>query len=239
MGGQITPPPGFTLDRPQMGMATPADIVPEHPARIGMATAADIVPPPGYTLDHSNRVTLPGDAVDVPHPNDGVMLPSDAVNVPHPTDSGTLAKLGHAASNWWDQVNPVKQLQGIGDTIRALATHPQQTLTQMGSANDAPRAAAVDAFKRGDYVEGIRHGVNWLLNAIPGVGSTMEKASDEAQHGDLAGGIGTTLGVATNLAMAKGLPKSVPLGPRVATDLTPEEASAVQFADKEGTRLAC
>ncbi len=59
MGGQITPPPGFTLDRPQMGMATAADIVPEHPARIGMATAADIVPPPGYTLDHSNRVTLP------------------------------------------------------------------------------------------------------------------------------------------------------------------------------------
>ncbi len=97
--------------------------------------------------------------MDVPHPNNGVTLPSDAVDVQHPADSGTLAKLGHGASSWWDQVNPVKQLQGIGDTIRALATHPQQTLTQMGSANDAPRAAAVDAFKRGDYVEGIRHGV--------------------------------------------------------------------------------
>ena len=223
-----------------------------------------ITPPPGFTLDPHDWVTLPADAVDVPHPSDWVTLPPgytldqphrrvlsdadvaahDAANAPHVlTDADISAHdqssaLSSAVGNWWDQVNPVKQLQGIGDTIRALATHPRQTLTRIGSANDAPRAAAVDAFKRGDYVEGVRHGVNWLLNAIPGVGSTMEKASDEAQHGDLAGGIGTTLGIATNLALAKGLPKSVPLGPRVATDLTPEEASAVQFADKEGIPLS-
>ncbi len=88
-----------------------------------------------------------------------------------------------------------------GNTLEQAVTHPAQTLTKIGAANDAPRVAAVDAFKRGDYVEGVRHGLNWVLNAIPGVGSTMEKASDQAQSGDIAGGIGKTLGVATNLAV--------------------------------------
>ena len=139
---------------------------------------------------------------------------------------------GHAASNWWDQVNPVANYKGLSDTLYKLVTHPVQTLTQVGEANDMPRVAAAEAFKRGDYTEGVRHGLNWLLNAIPGVGSTEEKASDAAQHGDLAGGIGITAGVLTNLLLAKGLPKSVPVAPRVAADLTPEEASAVAFADK-------
>jgi hypothetical protein len=120
---------------------------------------------------------------------------------------GVLDKIGHAAGNWWEQANPIEQYKAVGDTLYHVMTHPGQTLSQIGAANDAPRVAAVDAFKRGDYTEGMRHGLNWLLNAIPGVGSTMEKASDQAQSGDLAGGIGTTLGVATNLLAPAVIPR--------------------------------
>ena len=64
-----------------------------------------------------------------------------------------MGKVGHAASNWWDQVNPIEQYKAVGDTLEGIMTHPGQTLTKIGAANDAPRVAAVDAFKRGDYVE--------------------------------------------------------------------------------------
>jgi hypothetical protein len=123
-------------------------------------------------------------------------------------NGGFMGAISHAAGNWWDQVNPVEQYKAVGDSLYRLMTHPAQTLTQIGAANDTPRVAAVDAFKRGDYVEGVRHGLNWLMNAIPGVGTTMEKASDQAQSGDVSGGIGTTLGVATNLAAPAVIPKA-------------------------------
>lgn len=151
--------------------------------------------PAGYSLDQPQAGGLPaGYTLDQPDTTHG--------------GGGFLANIGHAASNWWQQVNPIEQYKALGDTLQKLVTHPAQTLTQIGAANDAPRVAAVDAFKRGDYVEGVRHGINWLLNAVPGVGSTMEKASDQAQSGDVSGGIGTTLGVATNLAAPAVIPKA-------------------------------
>lgn len=132
-------------------------------------------------------------------------------------------------SNYWQQVNPVAQYKALGDTLSKIVTHPLQTLTDIGTANDAPRVAAADAFKRGDYVEGVRHGVNWLLNAVPGVGSTMENASDKAQSGDVAGGVGTMLGVATNLAV---LPK---LGGKILDVATePDALQNAATAVKEG-----
>src|ERR1700722_16798779 len=72
--------------------------------------------------------------------------------------------VSRAASNWWHAVNPIEQYKAVGDTLYRLGTHPLQTLSEIGSANDAPRVAMVDAFKRGDYTEGVRHGLNWLLN---------------------------------------------------------------------------
>jgi hypothetical protein len=128
-------------------------------------------------------------------------------------DAGPVSR---AASSFWQTVNPASQYAALGNSLYNLVTHPINTLTQVGKDNDAPRVAAKEAFDRGDYTEGVRHSVNWLLNAIPGLGSQMEKASDQAQAGDVAGGIGTTLGVGTNLALASKSPAIIEAAPRVA-----------------------
>jgi hypothetical protein len=121
--------------------------------------------------------------------------------------------MNRAASNWWDQVNPVEQYKALGNTLYNLGAHPLQTLTEIGKAEDKPRVDMMSAFKRGDYVEGLRHGVNWLMNMVPGVGTVSEKASDQAQAGDVAGGVGTDLGLLTNLGVAAKAPGAIAAAP--------------------------
>src|SRR3984957_2028255 len=134
-------------------------------------------------------------------------------------DAPKDSALSRTGSNYWEQVNPVAQYKAIGDTLYGLATPPLQTLSKVGEANDAPRMRAIQDFKKGDYTSGIGHGIDWLLNAVPGVGSTVMKASDQWEAGDHAGAVGTFGGLLTNLiATPKIAGKAVDVANVVAKD---------------------
>src|SRR5579862_5512835 len=150
---------GFVPDQNQHGDPRDWTPIPDDPA--GPWHAYRTVDPSqvhAITVDASQvqPVGKAGDPRDWTPVDDGLGFVPDA---PH---SGPMGQVGHAVANYWDQVNPIEQYKAVGDTLYRLATHPAQTLTQIGAANDAPRAAAVDAFKRGNYVEGVRHGLDWL-----------------------------------------------------------------------------
>jgi hypothetical protein len=74
--------------------------------------------------------------------------------------------------------------------------HPLDTLRAMANQQGELGARAQKELANKDYVRGLTHGVEWLM---PGMGPQLAKAGDQLDSGDIAGGVGTTLGVAAPL----------------------------------------
>jgi hypothetical protein len=106
---------------------------------------------------------------------------------------------------YWDKVNPISQAQGVAD----IAQHPLDAAKSYGAANQQLAQKAEDAFKAGNYAEGVRHSLSYLLNGIPGMGSALDEAGNKAGSGDAKGAIADTAALATNLLAAKVGPKVV------------------------------
>jgi len=92
--------------------------------------------------------------------------------------------------------HPIQTVSTLGHQI----LHPVETAKAYGQENRALFDAAKDAYGKGNYLEATRHAMNYLLNAIPGLGSSLDVASEQMEKGDVAGGLGTTLGVGTVMA---------------------------------------
>lgn len=140
----------------------------------------------------------------------------------------------HAVKNWWEEVNPVAQLQGLSTAIM----HPLDALKGMGEAQDAVRLKAVDAFKRGDYSEGAAAALHYL---IPVLGPALEKRAEQARSGDVVGALAGTGGIATNVfgpgEVAAALKGGVRVLPRVVNP-NPVEAAAMTFMEVEGVPVS-
>jgi hypothetical protein len=109
----------------------------------------------------------------------------------------TIGALPQAAQGIVDSADPSKNPMAIfGPGGVALDMLNKAALSQ-----DAVRLKAEDAFKRGDYAEGTRHVVNYL---IPLIGPAVDAAGDKAQEGKVAEGLGEATGVAV---MARGATK--------------------------------
>lgn len=121
----------------------------------------------------------------------------EAQTTPGQQDHSWLGELGNTFSNWWKQVNPGAQLQGAAN----LAAHPINAIQNYAAQNSQIAQKVEDSFKKGNYLEGGRHVLNYLLNTAPGLGATSDAAGDQLQSGDISGGIGTTAGLGTNLAL--------------------------------------
>lgn len=113
---------------------------------------------------------------------------------------------------WWNQVNPVEGIKGLAQATN----HPLDTGGSMLDAQGQLAYKARDAFKRGDYVEGLRHGLNYLL---PIIGPQADRAGDLLDQGEYAKGAGATAGIATNV-VAPELVKKVSLPAGVANKAT-------------------
>ena len=85
-----------------------------------------------------------------------------------------------------DFMNPVSLAKGIGSAIAS----PIETLKGIGAAQDVARGKAVESFKKGDYMEAARHGLNYL---VPFAGPGLDKAGDKAESGDFQGAIEDTV----------------------------------------------
>ncbi|MBZ5677114.1 MAG: hypothetical protein LAP61_22955 [Acidobacteriia bacterium] len=120
----------------------------------------------------------------------------------HPWLSGAQ----HAVAEWWNQVNPAKAVQGMAD----VAAHPIEAIKAYGAANSHLADQAKESFQKGDYAEGVRHTLSYLMNGLPGVGSTLDEAGNKAQAGDIPGALGETAGLAT-MALAPEIAAKVPV----------------------------
>lgn len=124
---------------------------------------------------------------------------------PDATESHPLDAIGHGISEAWKKVNPIPQIEGMADAIR----HPIDTAKAMGQQNADIWNKAKDAYSKGDYSGAVRHGVNYALSGIPGLGSGIEESQDKIQSGDLAGGLGSAIGTGVSLAAPSVVPKAV------------------------------
>lgn len=124
---------------------------------------------------------------------------------PDATESHPLDSIGHGISEAWKKVNPIPQIEGMADAIR----HPIDTAKAMGQQNADIWSKAKDAYSKGDYAGAVRHGVNYALSGIPGLGSGIEESQDKIQSGDLAGGLGSAIGTGVSLAAPSVVPKAV------------------------------
>lgn len=88
-------------------------------------------------------------------------------------------------------------LSGLGVTSNEQAKnffeHPLDTVIKSFEAQGELAKKARDAYDKGDYMGALQHGLNYL---VPFIGQQTDQAGEQLKEGDIAGGIGRTLGVA-------------------------------------------
>lgn len=107
-----------------------------------------------------------------------------------------------ALKEYWGKVNPLAQ----GNAIVAAAKDIPGAVKSYRQQTEALLDEAEESFKKGDYAEGVRHGLSFLLNGLPGVGAALDEAGNKAQSGDYAGAAVDTAALATNLVAARYAP---------------------------------
>jgi hypothetical protein len=78
-------------------------------------------------------------------------------------------------------------------------THPLDVLKAMAQQQGELGVRAKNELANKDYVRGLTHAVEYLM---PGLGPNLAQAGDQLQKGDIAGGVGRTLGAAIPIAAA-------------------------------------
>lgn len=150
--------------------------------------------------------------------------PSGEVSIPHPFDAAVPM-----IRNWWDQVKqgPLNLFE-TGKSLAGLVTG--DTEHAMGAENVALWQKAKDAYDRGDYIGAAAHALNYAVNGVPGLGGALDRAGEKFAAGDVAGGIGDTLGTATNFYLGAKVPEAIVKG-KAAIAATPEYAKSVLAAN--------
>jgi hypothetical protein len=174
-------PEGFTLVDPN---AAPP---------VGAASAA---PPAGFT--DITPVNPPGSGGVFLNPGGGAGALGKETATPteekeeKPEPPGAFKR---AVTNYWDQVNPLNTGQGILN----LFQNPKGVAQGYMQQNQQLLDRAQKSWEEGDYGNAAAHAFHYMLNGIPGVGASLDKAGDQLESGDIAGGLGTSAGLATNL----------------------------------------
>lgn len=163
--------------------------------------------------------TLPADFQSWDKPPDS--LPADFGKWDQPAEQpSAISRLGH------------NFLSGLGVTDDAGAKkffeHPIDTLMSSMNAQGELAKKAKDAYDRGDYKGAVMHGLNYL---VPFIGQQTDQAGEQLNKGDIAGGIGRTLGVAASIVA--GSPQAAAIKDS-ATSAVSDAASAAAGKVKPG-----
>jgi hypothetical protein len=88
-------------------------------------------------------------------------------------------------------------LSGLGvtsnDDAKNFFRHPLDTVIKSFEAQGELAKKARAAYDKGDYMGALQHGLNYL---VPFVGQQTDQAGEQLKQGDIAGGVGRTLGAA-------------------------------------------
>lgn len=148
---------------------------------------------------------VPGDL----QPSDLPMAsPSDL----QPVQAQPAGPVKRLLGNFWDktQLNPITGLKNLYQAVR----HPMDTLETMSQGTDVLAQKAKDAWKQGNYIDA---GVHALNSAIPFLGPGIDAGAEQIRSGDVAGGIGSALGIGTTAAAPVALGKIVGPAANMAT----------------------
>jgi hypothetical protein len=163
------------------------------------------------------------------------------VSTPHFTAQNEKDAQGHAVvragreylGEATKSLNPVTILGALDVAFR----DPINTAKGILSAQDQLRVKAMDSFKGGDYVTGMRHLAEWML---PFIGPRLSEAGDYMQQGEIAKGLGATTDVGAQIALMRPRPNvtlSARVTPRVGLPDNPVDAAAVQFGQSRGVPM--
>ncbi len=170
--------------------------------------ADQVVPPPGYTLDSPQPTPTPTrQQKGIGPPPNVVLPPGYTLDAPKPSQQSGIAApqqrgIGHTVGQWWDQVNPM----GMVKTASDFVSREPQDLMISRPARDVYNAgkdlvvSGAEDLGAGNTGRGIRKIISGF---IPVIGPSLNKAGQQAEDGDYSGALGTTAGIATNLAMGK------------------------------------
>lgn len=153
--------------------------------------------------------------------------------------------------SWMDQAAQVVKggwdnLVQTGEGMANMVAHPINSVKGMLTSQDALRIKAEEAFKKGDYVGGLQHVINY---AIPMAGPAIDQLGEEAKSGKpgaMAHALGGSVALGLQLAGPGALERTVPppiagmpkpsilpaasdLVPKISSALNPVEQSAVDF----------
>lgn len=146
------------------------------------------------------------------------------------TASGTRRFLSNAFEK-----SPLN-LPALFEIVKATSRNPEKVIRQFVGAQLQQFGKAWEDVKQNRPFDAATHALYGLL---PGVGPGMDAASEQVRQGDTAGGVGSMVGVVSNIAAPAGIaratrPTTLRARPVLRSNLTPEAAAAVQFGESRG-----
>lgn len=113
---------------------------------------------------------------------------------------------GAAVREYAHKMNPLSMFQGLANATSS----PEGTgaaVNAYGQQNEKMLHDASDAYQNGDYTGAARHFFHYLLNGVPGLGSSLEEAGNKFQQHDFAGGLADTAALATQISAGAKAPE--------------------------------
>lgn len=140
---------------------------------------------------------------------------------------GAIPRFLNAVGETFDP-KPVMDALTTGNPVKSLA----RLAGGVGEAQAGQLAKAREAWGQGRYADGVRYALGYVL---PVMGPAANAAGDELAAGKTAEGLGHTVGLGLQVGMARGAAgKNLNVRPILRSQLNPEEAAAIQFADSNG-----
>lgn len=186
----------------------------------------------GSQVDYDSLAQKYGAAAAPAVDYDALAKQHGAVESAAPAKQTWMDKVSDFAGEWWKQVNPIAGVQGM---VQA-AEHPITTGKNMLQAQGELKQKAEDAFKQGNYAEGVRHTLNYLL---PVLGPQSDTAGTMLQNPQTrAAGLGMTAGIGTNLAAPELMKGRIPIPGFASNKLQSEAEGLYKSALKPSAALS-
>lgn len=151
---------------------------------------------------------LPAGAVVKPLASSSPDQSTDNVQQPEQPQPSAASRLGN------NLATGLGAMPGTNEEVKQklvqIANHPVDTTTQFAKgvldAQGELAHKAKDAWQKGDHVGAAAYALYYLM---PGIGPQLAKSGEQYSSGDIAGGLGTNLAVAGQLAAGKLAPAAV------------------------------
>jgi len=124
--------------------------------------------------------------------------------------------------------DPVGAVKGLAEDVGGVAQG-------IGAENQRLYDEAREAFAQGDVMTGITKAAKYVLNGIPGLGSTLDQATQDLHEGEIGRGIGRSVGLGASLGVPVAAKRvgNIRL-PAPAQNTNAAERAAVAFGQREG-----